>query len=529
MVQVSHQTTKRHRSLNRRNRNSTSAMTQHAPGTTRSRTPISHSTGSNCELDNHPKESQENIMNEEDEEWVDYEEEPETRPPVYSTTSTDNSANYRASPRKRGVRKTNQSAILARKQGSVPAPTRPPPHSATHEITNEIRDAALATLAEGGKVTGQYLLSVLKIVGHLSRWPIAFGMTSFLLMIIMGYISTSIRRAFEPLCVIPGISSLSMCNPGPRMPSTKPAGNFTPKWADYSTLMTVQTESFNQLLGDTAGGSALALEVKKAEMATTDLITRVRISDLKARDTLATFLSEFVADAKKAGMGLQKLSSKVGGAVDNIIAVNDYALHSIANARANEPAPWSLRRIISRPASVKINEVVMRTFEEATDVLSANMERLIIEAERNLHMLNDLEERLATLHDVVAREDSSISSAKSDLLEDLWTKLGGNQKSLKNYERHLFLLRGLGVYRQQALVHVGAALQTLKAMSADMEDMRERVAAPELMGRTVPVEVHIKSIQMGLERLREGRIHAKKLGDEAAQRVDASEKGLIGQ
>ncbi len=54
----------------------------------------------------------------------------------------------------------------------------------------------------------------------------------------------------------------------------------------------------------------------------------------------------------------------------------------------------------------------MRTFEEAMNVLSANMERLILEAEYSLQNLNNLEERLATLHEIVVREDSSILSEK---------------------------------------------------------------------------------------------------------------------
>jgi hypothetical protein len=161
----------------------------------------------------------------------------------------------------------------------------------------------------------------------------------------------------------------------------------------------------------------------------------------------------------------------------------------------------------------------MKTFEEAMSVLSANMERLILEAEHSLHNLNGLEERLVTLHEVVSREDLSISSFKTELLEELWTKLGGNQKELRSFDHHLNLLKGLSEYRKQALIHVVAALETLRAMSEDMADMRERVAAPDLVGSKVPVEVHMKSIRMGLERLQEGRIRAKHLEEAAVKRV----------
>lgn len=202
------------------------------------------------------------------------------------------------------------------------------------------------------------------------------------------------------------------------------------------------------------------------------------------------------------------------------MAVNDYALQSIESARANEPSPWSPRALaIWKPARLSTKEVVRKTFEEAMSVLSANMERLILEAEYSLHNLKSLEDKLGTLHEVVSREDSSISSARTELLAELWTILGGNKKEMRNFDHHLNLLKGLSIYRRQALIHVVAALETLRAMSEDMADMRERVAAPDLVGSKVPVEVHMKSIRMGLERLKEGRIRAKRLEEDAVRRV----------
>lgn len=89
-----------------------------------------------------------------------------------------------------------------------------------------------------------------------------------------------------------------------------------PRWADYPGLVNVQSATFEQLLDESVGGSGLSLEMKKAEMATSDLVTLVRVSELKTKDVLAETLAEFVGDAKRAGRGLQKLSSKVAGAVD---------------------------------------------------------------------------------------------------------------------------------------------------------------------------------------------------------------------
>jgi hypothetical protein len=165
------------------------------------------------------------------------------------------------------------------------------------------------------------------------------------------------------------------------------------------------------------------------------------------------------------------------------------------------------------------SEIVTKTFTDTMATLSNNMERLVVEAEVSLTNLNNLEERLSILHEVVSREDSSIGSAKSELLSELWTKVGGNRGTLRGYDRHLKLLKDLGGYRKRALVHVVAALQTLRAMSEDMEDLRERVSKPELVGSRIPVEVHMKSIRGGLERLKEGQIKAKDREDEAIRRV----------
>ena len=200
------------------------------------------------------------------------------------------------------------------------------------------------------------------------------------------------------------------------------------------------------------------------------------------------------------------------------MAVNDYALQRIDAVQKNKPSP--LYALVPWKSHRKsINEIVVETFGEAMNILSSDMGRLIIEAEANIVALNDLGERLSTLHDIVSREDLTLSGEKADLLANLWTTLGFNRHELRNFDQSLSLLKELKTYRQQALARVVAALQTLQSMSADMEDLRERVARPALTGSKIPVEVHMKSIKFGLERLREGRTRAKELDEAAIKRV----------
>ena len=83
--------------------------------------------------------------------------------------------------------------------------------------------------------------------------------------------------------------------------------------------MNVESKTLESLLDETLEGPGLGLEIKKAEMATSDLVTLVRVSKLNSREVIADFLSKFVKDARKVSRGLTRFSSRVGGAVDKCV------------------------------------------------------------------------------------------------------------------------------------------------------------------------------------------------------------------
>ncbi|KAF9440977.1 hypothetical protein P691DRAFT_792480 [Macrolepiota fuliginosa MF-IS2] len=349
-----------------------------------------------------------------------------------------------------------------------------------------------------------YIFDITRTALTLLRKPLGFVLFLWILAMILSTVVSTFRAALAPVCWLPIISSSFVCRPIP----------LPPPRANYPRLMEAQTKTFEQLLDETSGGSAMSLEVKKAEMATSDLVTLVRISALHSKDLLASMLVDFVQDAKTTGRRLQKLHSRVGGSVDNIMAVNDHALRRIeeASSRTNiiDIIPW----IESRK-----NRIVASTFKDAMDSLSAQISRLILEAEANIANLNDLEERLNALHDLVFREVKTVKGDRDELLAQLWTFLGGNRKELKNFNENLVILKNVGSYRSQARVHVTATLQTLQSLSEDMEELREKVATPGLVGECMPLEVQMKSIQYGLERLKANRIKARRTHDAAVEGV----------
>jgi len=135
---------------------------------------------------------------------------------------------------------------------------------------------------------------------------------------LVGRIIATMQVAFAPLCMVPGFSSSKACNAAVRSQESSPlvADPRAPLWADYPTLIPMQTATFDQLLNEAVGGSSLSLEIKKAGMATSDLASLVRMSSLDSKDEIADLLDEFVEDARWTGRGLQVFWSKVSGTVD---------------------------------------------------------------------------------------------------------------------------------------------------------------------------------------------------------------------
>ena len=143
-------------------------------------------------------------------------------------------------------------------------------------------------------------------------------------------------------------------------------------------------------------------------------------------------------------------------------------------------------------------------------MLSVNMERLILEAEVSISDLNKLEKRLKSIHTIVSREEDTISKAKAQL----WKIFGVNRDQHRGMDENLALLKGVGGYRGRARAHVAAVLEMLRLMADDMSDLRERVVAPDLAGDAIPVDVHMKSLRGGLERLKGRRSGAKQLREQ---------------
>lgn len=163
-------------------------------------------------------------------------------------------------------------------------------------------------LTDGVRYTASYAFDVFKGSIEKMRKPFSWFLFLWMFSWMISRMMPTIQTVFSPLCIFPGISKSALCLPIRPTPSV-----------DFEKLVNIQGSTFEQLVGETAGGSQLSIDVLRAEMATQDLSLLVRYSDLKSRENIADMLRTIGTDAKKTGRGLSKLDSKVVGAIDEYV------------------------------------------------------------------------------------------------------------------------------------------------------------------------------------------------------------------
>ena len=160
-----------------------------------------------------------------------------------------------------------------------------------------------------------------------------------------------------------------------------------------------------------------------------------------------------------------------------------------------------------------------RIFDQYLIHVSKNKDeitRLIETAQALLLVLQNLDERLGTIYEIATNDGHTISDRQDELLSSLWTTLGGNRRDVKANDKSLNLLSNINAYRKKAVIHVSETLLKLQEIQAELENLREGVAAPELLGyrSDVPLEVQIDTIGNGVERLQVSRgEHMRVQGD----------------
>ena len=362
---------------------------------------------------------------------------------------------------------------------------------------------------------------------RLVKTPVAYLLALWLLfgisVVLRTFLFSSLSKALSPLCRIPGTSllNLSIC----QTPfSARNAGEAPP--VQFDELMTVQNK-FEEVLQESAGGVSLPLDMKRGETSIRDLRQVVRFSQLHSKNELVLEFDGFIETARIASYDLQKFNSHVGRGVDNILATARWTkrvLDGIMERDASQGALSSFfnDKLLAPFQPIKFTEdALLDQYIQHTRVVEDEINRLVVEAQALLLVLQNLEDRLDVIHGVAIRDNLHAQGGKNEVLSQLWTMLGGNRSKLGKFDSQLRLLGQVNTYRQNAIAHVSGTLIKLQSMGAELEELRERVGSVELLGGkgSIPLSLHIENIEMGVERLESGRKGAKELENEELRKT----------
>lgn len=326
---------------------------------------------------------------------------------------------------------------------------------------------------------------------------LGFAILYFGIQMASSLLHSKVKSALAPVCMVPGSSYMfSMC--------AVPAVHQN---ASFEEFLNVQ-DNFKDLLEASEETSTLPATIKDSEIAIRDLRILVRHSKLPSRQQMELEFTNFIIMANEVSSHLSGFNTKIGAATDRVISKNHHTMHVLEGLDEKHKSVGSVGRVFNAMTGAFVSppmSLEQRIFEEYVEVISKNKDEitdLIKAASGLLAMLQNLDERLDTIYSLAVGDDQTISRNQDELFSQLWTKLGGNSVQVKVNAKQLSLLKNISAYRRKALKHVSETLLKLQEIEAELNNLRESIAAPEVLGwRDMPIRFHIDQVNRATESL----------------------------
>ncbi|KAK6949327.1 hypothetical protein Daesc_009402 [Daldinia eschscholtzii] len=358
-----------------------------------------------------------------------------------------------------------------------------------------------------------WTIGILRMALRYAQWPLAMLLAIYLIIgagiMAKNMIINSVSAPLAPLCWIPGISlaGLPFCPDDSR--SGKRDGSSV---VEFDELMNVQAQ-FEKVLEDSAQGVSLPMEMKRSEASVRDLRTMVKYSELPTRGELVHEFDNYIDIVRVSANGLQMFNTHVGGAVDSIISINRWTSRYIDSIAMNREAHNNMLSRFSdwvfSPFQVSVfdERALLEKYVEHTALVSEKIANLIVEAQGILRLLSEAENSLELINEHVVRTNNMVKEKHNEVFWDIWTLVGANTRRLRNLKVQLSLLHQVNTQRNSAVQRLDSLVHDLYDIQTKLSDLRDRVAAPELLAdySTIPLAVHIETINAGVERLESAR------------------------
>ena len=366
------------------------------------------------------------------------------------------------------------------------------------------------------------LQMVLNFLKPVAIWLLALWAFIFISFYTANHLFSKFSTSLSPLCNIWGVSQLGLPFCMPQFPSNATGP------VEFEELVNVQS-AFEDIISSAASGSTLPTDMKRSESSIRDLKHVVRFSNLPSRNELVFEFEGFTETARQASSDLIRFNSRIGRSVDHIININKWTLRFLDDMDTSQSGGISRLSSALLPifgyTQVATERNLLERYLGHTSAVEEQIAGLIQEAQALLTILQNLDDRLDVIAGIVERDGVNLKGSRDELFALLWTKLGGNRSSVKKLNSEIRLLKEVSIYRKTAWAHVSGTLLKLQTIGAQLEDLRERVAAPEVVGvqiggkGQIPLRMHIENIQSGVDRLETSRGEQRRIEGENYRKV----------
>ncbi|KAI1378536.1 hypothetical protein F4677DRAFT_411174 [Hypoxylon crocopeplum] len=431
------------------------------------------------------------------------------------------------------VRSTMKESALVRRRGNQQRDNEPTPQRYQRKQGNlPHRPSLLQRFTSSAPEflfdTASWILGTLRMALRYAQWPLAIMLALYLsvgaCMMAKDMLVNSISTPFAPLCRIPGASMINL----PFCPdaSSHSGSRDGSSVVEFDELMNVQAQ-FEKVLEDSAQGVSLPMDMKRSEASVRDLRTVVKFSDLPTRAELVHEFDNYIDIIRIGANNLQTFNTRVGSAVDSVISINRWTsryIDSIALSREAED------NVVSRVSgwlfspfqlSVFDERALLEKYIEHTALVSDKIANLILEAQSILRLLNQAESSLTLISEHVVHTGNVVKEKQNQVFWNIWTLVGGNARRLHNLRGQLSLLQQVETQRNSAVKRLDSLVLDLYDIQTKLSDLRDRVATPELVAdtTTIPLSVHIETINAGVERLEAARSRIRAEENERLQQA----------
>ncbi|KAI1392645.1 uncharacterized protein F4822DRAFT_391649 [Hypoxylon trugodes] len=358
-----------------------------------------------------------------------------------------------------------------------------------------------------------WTFDILRVALRYAKWPLGMLLAVYMiigaLIVAKDMIVTSVSAPLAPLCSVPGASMMNL----PFCPATGSSKSHDDASSvEFDELMSVQSQ-FEKVLEDSAQGVSLPMEMKRSETSVRDLRTMVKYSELPTRNDLVHEFDNYIGFIRASANDLQMFNTHVGGAVDSVISINRWTsrfIDSIAlNREANNNMVSRFSNWLFAPFQVAVfdERALLDKYIEHTALVSEKIANLILEAQAVLRLFNQAENSLGLINEHVVHTGNVVKEKHSEVLWNVWTLVGANNRRLHNLKSQLNLLEQVETQRHTAVESLGSLINDLTDIQTKLSDLRDRVAAPGVVAGTaeIPLSVHIETINAGVERLESAR------------------------